>query len=114
MPRVWKNVMTGRYGNNGSRAMFNWIQEHNPNLDASIYKKIQELVESGRNSFEQDQKMLLDKKREYQNYLETFPNNLLAGALRFPRLDMSKYDIVTSERTEKAFETKKDEPIKLR
>jgi hypothetical protein len=38
----------------------------------------------------------------------------VASISGFPHIDLSKYDIVTSDRTEKAFTTKKDEAIKLR
>lgn len=112
--KLYDGTMKGRYGANGSKAVFQWIQEHNPTVDASIYARIQTVVESGRNSFEADQKSLIDKKREYANLLKTFPNNLLAGFLGLPKIDLNKYDIVTSEETEDTFEKKKSEPIKLR
>src|SRR3989344_1726655 len=45
MRKVWDGVMTGRYGQGGSKAMFQWIKEHNPTVDSSLYKKIQDVVE---------------------------------------------------------------------
>lgn len=114
MKKVWDSVMTGRYGNEGSKAMFNWIKEQNPQIDSSLFKKIQDIIESGRNSFEADQKMLIDKRRGYENYRGVFPNSLIAGLLGFPKINLNEYRIVTSEETENVFKTKKSEPIKIR
>lgn len=115
MKKLWDGVMAGRYGKDGSRAMFQWIQERNPKVDSSLYRKIQDIVEAGRNSFEADQKMLIDKKREYfDTYLKTFPNSMLAGLLGFPKINPADYAIVTSEETEEVFKTKKSKPLKLR
>mgnify|MGYP001605686954 FL=1 len=114
MKKLWDGVMTGRYGKEGSKAMFQWIQERNPKVDASLYNKVQDVIEGGRNSFEADQKMLIDKKREYENLLGVFPNSFLAGFLGFPKINLADYAIVTSGETEEIFKTKKSEPIKLR
>lgn len=106
-------AIQGRYGQDGSKAMFQWLQEQNPQLDASIYKKVQQVIEAGRLSFETNQKTLIDKKRVYETKLQQFPDNIVANVSGFPRIDLKKFDIVTSDRTEKAFETKRDEAIKL-
>jgi hypothetical protein len=94
--------------------MFQWLREHNPTLDASVYKKVQDIIEAGRNSFEADQKMLIDKKRAYETSLETFPHNIVAGALGFPKITLDDYGIVTSDHTEEVFKEGKSDPIKLR
>lgn len=114
LQKVWGDVMTNRYGKGGAKAFFSWIKEHNPEVDSSLYKRIQDVIEAGRNSFEADQKMLIDKRREYDNYRNVFPNNLMAGAFHFPRIDLKEFDIVTSGETEAAFTTKKSDPISLR
>ena len=113
LAKVTRAAIEGRYGANGSQAVFQWIQEQNPQVDASIYKKIQQVIEAGRLSFETNQKTLIDKKRVYETMLNQFPGNLVAGMMGFPKIDLDKYGIVTSDRTEKAFETKKDEAIKI-
>ena len=114
LKKVYDSAIQNRYGKDGSKAMFQWIQEHNPNFDSSMYRQIQQVIEAGRNSFEAEQKMLLDKKRVYLTALNQFPTVVVARMLGFPKIDLKKIDILTSERTEQAFGTKKDEPIKLR
>lgn len=114
LAKLYDTAMTGRYGKDGSKAIFNWIKEQNPTIDSSIYKKIQDIIEAGRNSFEADQKILIDKKREYDNYRQVFPNSVFAGILGFPKINLNDYGIVTSEETEKAFKEKKSDPLKLR
>jgi len=113
LKKVYDGAIQGRY-QNAQNVMMNWIKEHNPDFDASMYKNLQVMVESGRNTFESNQKMLLDKKRNYEVSIGSFPAVFVARLLGFPKIDLSKYDIVTSGQTQEAFETKKADEIKLR
>ena len=113
LKKVFDRAMTGRYGANGSKATWAWIQEHNPTLDVNVYTKIQQIIESGRANFETNQKLLIDKKAVYNLTLTRFPTNLVAGAMGFPKIDLTKMDIVTSDDTQKAFDTKKADAIKI-
>lgn len=114
LEKLTKAAISGRYGANGSKAVFQFIKEQNPTIATDLYTKVQQVIESGRNSFEADQKVLLDKKRIYETSLNSFPANVVAKFLGFPKIDLAKIDIVTSDRTDKAFNDKKDEAIKLR
>lgn len=113
LKKVYDSAIKGRYANSG-KVMMNWIKEHNPTFDASMYKNLQVMIESGRNTFESNQKMLLDKKMIYETEIGSFPTVLVARVLGFPKIDLAKYDIVTSGETQEAFDTKKAGTIKLR
>jgi hypothetical protein len=114
LKKVYDSAIQKRYGKEGSQAMFQWLKEHNPQFDSSIYKQIQQVIEAGRNSFEANQKMLLDKKRAYETDLDVVPKGNVCRAMGFPKIDLAKFDIVTSDETEKAFKDKKAGVIKLR
>ena len=114
LKKVFTAAIQGRYGQDGAKATWQWIQEQNPQVDASIYKQVQQVIESGRREFEADQKGLIDKKRVYETYFQQFPASTLAGIMGFPRIDLAKFDIVTSAETDKAFQTKQADPIQIR
>lgn len=111
---VYDGAMRGRYGADGSKAVLQMITEQNPNLDASLYKQIQQNIEAGRNVFESEQKSLISRKQEYEMYLGSMPNGLVAKFFGFPKIDLEKFKIVTSEKTKKDFETGESDPFKLR
>lgn len=114
LKQVYDAALRGRYGKEGSKAMFQWIKEHNPNVDSSLYTKLQSMIEANRNSFEANQKSLIDKRQVYEVYLKQMPRGFVLGVMGFPKIDLNKFNIVTSAETEQAFETKQAGPIKLK
>ena len=118
LSRVVREGMTGRYGENGSQATFQWIQENYPGqVDPSLYKQIQQVMEAGRNEFKNEQTLFLDVKRLY---VTTLKNDLpltkgwwlkIAG---FPKIHLDEYAIISTSRAKNAFDTKMDEAIQIR
>lgn len=114
MKKIYDGVMQGRYGAEGSVALMQWIKEHNPQIDPQLYLKIQQKIEAGRNAFEAEQKSLIDKKAEYERFLRYPLNVPFVTLMGYPKIDLKEYGIITSDETEKIFQNKKSDPIKMR
>jgi hypothetical protein len=114
LQKVYEGAIKGRYGADGSKAVFQFIQEHNPNFDSSMYSRLQQAMQSGRAKFESEQKMLLDKKRAYEEMLVTFPGSAVNSFFGYPRKDIASMDIVIDDRTAEDFATKRSTPISLK
>lgn len=112
-----KEVVTaaiqGRYGEDGSKAVFHAVQEQNPSVDPGLYRTLMQAMEAGRNSFDADQKTLLDKCRVYKTYVQVFPNSFVAGMFGFPKLDQTKCKPVITKQAEQDFENKTTGPLKI-
>ena len=106
--------MKGRYEGKDN-LLFMAITEANQGqaLPTELYAKVQQIIEANNAEFTANQIDLTSKVQTYNKHLKTFPNTIYAGVLGFPKLDLSlaKYKPVTSDRTDKAFTTGKDEPI---
>lgn len=108
-------AIQGRYGKDGSKAVFQFIKEQNPSVDPGLYRTLQQAMSAGRDSFQAAQTQILDKCRVYETYYKRVPTNMIAGMFGFPKLDMkATCTPVTDARTDKAFETKQEEALKLR
>lgn len=110
---LFKDAISGRYGAEGSKQVFLALKEDNPHLDPTLYTKIETAVEAGRTRFNQDQKELLDRKSQYEVILNSNAGAIVNVLFHFPHKDISKFDIVTSDVTERAFTSKKADEIKL-
>ena len=127
--RVFGEAMTGRYGDDGSGALFQWIQEQNPTLDASVYTNLQTMIEAGRDDFQAEMTILIDSKRTYVTKLRSFWSGFWMGVGGFPTLCVGApsnrlnadnepcddYAVVTTARASDVFENRQeDAPIDLR
>ncbi len=106
--------MQGRYGKEGSKATWQFLTEHNPTLDSTLYNKIANVIDAGRTEFANSQTLILDTRRSYKTELGSFWNGFMLRLAGYPKVDLSKYDPVINDKTEQAFKTKKDEPVQLR
>jgi len=107
-------ALDARYGEEGSKAMFQFIQEQNPNIDSSVYTQLQRMIEAGRIDFATAQTRLIDQKRVYETALGSFWQGMWMRVAGYPKINLDDYKIVTNARTEEAFKTGVEEPMKLR
>lgn len=117
-----------KYGPNGSQAPMQWLQDRQIAFDASQYRKIQDVIESGRDDFKRAQTELLDKQRVFGTQLRSYWGSMwarhyalphtLTGPLAPPRdldgdgwLTVLDYPIVTSGKTSAAFQSGQDDAL---
>jgi hypothetical protein len=92
----------------GSGSFINAVREALPNIDNSTFTNLQNIIVSSRDRFANRQKQLLDLKREHDNILMTFPGSIFVGSR--PRIEVV---IVTSSRTQEAFQTGTDDNVNV-
>ena len=66
----FKMANESRYGKSGSQAAMQWIKEQNPQIDSSIFKKLQTVVEIGYAKFESAQRSKIEHGRAYKSFIE--------------------------------------------
>lgn len=119
---LYTDVMKGRYGADGSKAMFQFLKEQNPSLDPSLYTKLQETVEIFHNDFSASQTKLTALKVDYKKLIEVGGGrvyNAFSGS--YPRIHIGiptgsqdDYQIVTSGKTQTDFASHSAEALDLR
>ncbi len=107
-------ALDARYGENGTQAMFQAIQEQNPQINSEVYTELQRIIRAGRADFALAQKKLIDVKRAYQTALGSFWQGMWMRIAGYPKINLAEYEIITDDRTEEAFRTKREAPIQLR
>lgn len=141
VPEMFKEDLYGlvekqlqaRYGENGSQAMFQWFQEQNLDLDREQYRKIQQVMEAGRNEFKNAQTDMLDRKREYTTQIGYLWRGFWIKRAGYPKINNSstitvngvtrrvtvedldkEYAPIIAESTQAIFDSGVDPGIKLR
>lgn len=101
----YKEIIASR---NYGGEMMKWITEHNPEFSPAMYIKLQNVIEAQRATFLANQTALIDIHREIKTLVKRFPSSVFIGNREIPELN-----IVTSEQTEKVFQTHKEDSVKL-
>lgn len=116
--KVYTAALEGRYGAEGSKATFQWLREQNPQLDGRVYVKLQQIIEAGRNEFQNGQTVLLDRCRGYETNQGYFWKGLWLRIAGFPKnadIAAKMCKPIITGRVEQVYEKgKEDAPIQLR
>ena len=70
---IYPALMEGRYSK-GDGSLMKWVQESNPDFDASLYKDLMNSIEVERTAFSHQQKYMLDIIREHNVLLQSIPS----------------------------------------
>ena len=115
LKEVIQAAIGGRYGSDGSKASWQWIKEHNPTIDPSLYTNIQQSIEAGRNKFENAQTGLLSRCQEYKTQLGKLIIGKFINLAGYPKENLDEVcEPIISTHAGKAYETGIDDGIKLR
>ena len=111
---IIESTMTGRYGANGSKAVFQFLKENNLKPDTKLDLNVQNVISSGRDEFRASQDALISIKASYERELNSYFYGGYIHRAGFPKIDLNKYDIIINKGTQDKFETKTDDVISLR
>ena len=97
----------------GSGSLATFVKEAVPNIDKStdLYRELMNTVTGLRNTWMRKQTEIIDYKREHDNVIDMIPSSIVCSFLGRKKIDII---IVTSDRTDNAFVTGKDNDIDLR
>jgi len=109
LKKVLSSYVGGRKAES-DKLLMNWIKEAVPTFDASVYKNIQNVVLISRDGWTMRQKELVAIAEQYNATMVVFPGNFVLKFMGFSILDPK---VITSSKTEKAFETGKDDDVSL-
>lgn len=112
---VIQTTMQGRYGKNGSKALFQFIKERNIDFDSSLYKSVQQAIDGGRKDFEFENTKLIDIEQEYKIALGSFYTGMWLRLAGYPKIDLEYFKPISNDYAQDTFKEGKEKgPIKLR
>ena len=119
MQKAWHGALTDRYGSKGSQAVLQLIKEANPQIDASLYKKVQEQIESFHATFTAAQTKIISEKQAYGLMLKATTSGRFYNTIgSYPHIQCGvpdgaedKYAILTSDKTETDFQLHKADAL---
>jgi hypothetical protein len=114
LKEIIQATFEGRYGENGSQATFQWIQEQNLQVDSSLYSNLQTIISSGRDEFKLSQDRKIEGCTTYQTMLRKPVSGTIMRIMGYPGIDLGICKIVLDVNTISTFETGIATEIKLR
>lgn len=115
MMKIAREAIGSRYGEDGSKAVFQMLREQNPQVDPQLYRQIQQIIESGRDEFKNSQTRLIDQKRDYETALGSFWTGMWLRVAGYPKINLDDYKVISTDRAQDAFKKGKESaPIQLR
>ena len=102
---IYPEIISGRYS---GESLMKWIQEDNPEFDASLYKDLMQSIEILRSEFLCEQEKEIDIIREHTDLLNTFPSSIFVG-----HKEVISYEMITSTTAKEVMETRKEDNIEI-
>jgi hypothetical protein len=108
-------VYSGRYGEEGSKALVQFITEQNQNLDTKTYDQIAAVMQSGRKEFQLGQDKKTEQCEQYDRARDFLWQGFWIKRAGFPKKNIEELcKLVLDKSTNEAFRTHEVESIKLK
>ena len=104
---IYPDLIAGRYSQ-GDGSLMKWIQESNPDFDASLYKTLMQSIEVQRIQFDKTQQRMVDIIREHETLCQTLPSSWFIKD-KTP----IEYTVISSSKTKLTMETGVDDDVEL-
>ena len=104
--QVFNSYAAARTGGDNNQLVMKWIQESIPNVSNELFKNLQNIIVSSRDSWTMRQKELISINNERNILLEQFPGSFFLSGR--PKIEIK---IITSAKTERTFESGKDDDV---
>ncbi len=115
LTKVVEATFQGRYGQDGSKAVMQWIQEQNLQFDSKLYLNLQAVIESGRDEFKLSQDRKLEICTQYEQELGYFWRGMWMGVAGYPKKDLDVIcKVILDAQTNDTFEKGEATVIKIR
>ena len=105
--KVYPDIIAGRYSGEGAMAI-KWIQEANPEIDASLYKDVMQAIEIQREHLHTAQTRMLDVIREREALIESYPSRWFIS-----NKSKIEYEVISSTRSKTVMETGLDDEVEI-
>jgi hypothetical protein len=107
-------ALQNRYGKDGAKAVFQAIHEQNPQIDSTVYRKLQEIIQAGRDEFQNNQTTLIDVTRSYKTALGSMPGGFMMHLVGYPKIDLNKYKPLVNGDVQNQFASGTSHAVNLR
>lgn len=115
LKQVIEAQMSGRYGADGSKAVFQFLKEQNLQVDQRMYLNIQAAMSGGRKEFEISQNRLLSTCRAYKDETGNVWSGFWLRLAGYPKANLAVVcRAVTDTKTDAAFESGHQTKISLK
>lgn len=103
----------GKYGDKGSQATIQFLQDRQIPLTPELYKEIPLSIRNFHAKFESAQTTQIEEIREYKTWLGEPIRGMFLGFAGYPKIRLEDFKPVTSDLTEEVYESKRANPLDL-
>lgn len=114
LKEVFVAAITAREGEDGSKAIFKMVTESNPNVDASLYREIQRVVQATRKELQTHNQAFLTQRSLYETALGSVMQGFWLKKAGYPKIDLASMKITVLSSVKEAQSTGIEQEIKLR